>query len=97
MSQQGLQVFNASGNIILNIGSRALKIATQANITSGTNATINFTNTTGGTPIVAVVPPAGNFNGNVQPALSVSPNRVDVTWPSGTVSGQNETLFVMVF
>jgi len=94
---QGLQVFDASGNIILNIGSRPLKIATEANIVTGTNATINFTNTTGGTPVVAVIPPAGNFNGNVQPALSVTSNQVNVTWPGGTVNGFNENLLVLVF
>ena len=73
---QGLQVFNASGNLILDIGSRPLKLLQVNSLTAGTNVTISTPNT--------VVPIVVNSGLNYTPIITTTTNSVSVTWRSGT-------------
>lgn len=73
---QGLQVFNAAGDLILDIGSRPLKLLQVNSLTAGTNATISTSNT--------VVPIVVNSSLSNTPIITTTANSVSVTWVAGT-------------
>jgi hypothetical protein len=73
---QGLQVYNAAGQLVLDIGSRPLKLLQVASITAGVPATIP---TTG-----VVVPLVANSSLTYSPILVVNPTSVGVSWRPGS-------------
>jgi hypothetical protein len=95
---QGLQVFNANEQLVLDVGNRVIKILTEATLTSGTPATVNFTKSSGTTlNFSALANTTSNFEGNLQPTLSPSTSSVGVTWPAGTITGRTVNFLVMEF
>ena len=86
---QGLQIFDAAGNVKLDIGTRVLKFLTVADLTIGTPASVPYTPPAGGSSSVGVTifSDNGPFTANVQPNYSVGGSSIDFTWPAGSGSG----------
>ena len=84
---QGLQVFNASGQIILDIGSRPMKLLQVNSLTAGSNLSVSVSGT--------IVPIVANSSLNYTPIITVSSGSVDVTWRSGSTG--SATLFLQEY
>lgn len=89
---QGLQIFDATGRLILDIGSRPLKILTSATIVAGTNTSIPITAPVTGTIVgIPLLPETLD-----SPTITTSPTSVDITWVGDYGSGAGSIL-VMEF
>lgn len=86
---EGLQVFDATGAVKLDITTRLLRLLTVADLTIGTPATVPFTPPAAGTSAVGVsiLGGGGSTSLNTQPNISIGSGSVDFTWPSGSGSG----------
>lgn len=95
---QGLQVFDADGNLILDIGNRVIKILTETTVISGTSTNVPITKSSGTQLSVSTLPSTSSSGlGNLQPNLAVSSNNIAVTWPAGTITGRAVNMLVMEF
>jgi hypothetical protein len=86
---QGLQLFNEAGNLILDIGSRPLKILQVSTISAGTNQTISIPPNTGTVVPIPLLPETLE-----SPQFTVSPTQVTVTWAGNFGSGVADLLIM---
>lgn len=86
---QGLQVFNADENLVLDIGSRPLKILQVNTITAGTNTTINIPANTGTVVPIPLLPATLE-----SPQFTVTQTQVNVTWTGNYGSGSADLLIM---
>lgn len=86
---QGLQIYDASGNLILDIGSRPLKILQVNTITAGTNTTISIPANTGTVVPIPLLPESLE-----SPQFTVTPTEVTVTWTGNYGSGSTDLLIM---
>ena len=90
---QGLQVFDKNGNIILDVGSRPIRLLTVADIPDDTTTTVPIVKSANTT--LFVEPVLSSFENNPQ-IVSQTGTSVSVNF-SGITSGATRSILIMEF
>lgn len=72
----GLRVYNSLGNLILDIGSRPVKLLSVDSVTVGVPGSVSYSGTTGN--VVAIAPETSS-----KPTVSIAAGTASYTWPDG--------------
>lgn len=91
---QGLQVWDSSGNLVLDITSRVYKSLAIASVTENTNTTVTTTNI-GGTGTIFVEDLTANEDTAAPVITAINSTSVDIGWTGGDGGSASKTIMVL--
>lgn len=91
---QGLQVWDASGNLVLDITSRVYKTLAIASVTENTATTITTSNI-GNTGTIFVADVTADEDTAVPIITAINPGSVNIGWEGGNDGSSSKTIMIL--
>lgn len=91
---QGLQIWDASGNLVLDISSRVYKTLAIASVTENTNTTVTTSNI-GNTGTIFVEDLTADEDTAAPVITAINSGSVDIGWAGGNSGSASKTIVIL--